>query len=110
MLKINIKNEISITRGDSGEITVILSKETGEAYEMAVGDKIELTVRESVGAEDTEISKAVTGSNIITLEPSDTKTLPYGKYVYDIQLTTADGKIYTVIPPTGFWVCEEVTE
>lgn len=110
MLKINIKNDISITRGDSGEINVILTYISGEAYEMQSGDTLQLTVREKIGAEDTEISKTVTGDNVIELTPSDTKTLPYGRYVYDIQLTTEAGKVYTVIPPAGFYVCEEVTE
>lgn len=110
MLKINIKNDISITRGDSGELNVILTDISGEVYEMQSGDTLQFTVREKIGAEDTEISKTVIGENVIELTPSDTKTLPYGRYVYDIQLTTEFGKVYTVIPPAGFYVCEEVTE
>lgn len=32
-----------------------------------------------------------------------------GKYLYDVELTTASGDVYTVIVPTTFEVLKEVT-
>ena len=49
------------------------------------------------------------GGAAIHIRPEDTKELSFGKYLYDIQLTTADGDIYTVIPPTTFEILKEVT-
>ena len=37
---------------------------------------------------------------LLVLEPEDTKTLPFGKYVYDIQITYADGR-WTLLSPRG---------
>jgi hypothetical protein len=42
------------------------------------------------------------------LQPEDTADLPYGKYVYDIELDM-DGIIQTVIPMSSFILDKEVT-
>ena len=44
----------------------------------------------------------------LTLQPSDTKNLPFGNYVYDIELTTADGFVDTFIGPATFTLTGEV--
>ena len=51
----------------------------------------------------------MTGSNQFHIEPEDTKFLSFGKYLYDVELTTASGDVYTVIVPTTFEVLKEVT-
>ena len=38
-----------------------------------------------------------TDTMVLELEPSDTKSLSFGTYVYDIELTTATGSVSTVI-------------
>ena len=53
------------------------------------------------------ISKTVT--NAIVLTPSDTNDLPYGKYVYDLQLNRANGYVETIITPSTLIIGEEVT-
>ena len=45
---------------------------------------------------------------LLVLEPEDTKTLPFGKYVYDIQITYADGKVDTFITKGRLRLTEEV--
>lgn len=40
---------------------------------------------------------------------AETERLAYGTYVYDIQLTTEDGTVDTVVPPHPFVLKEEVT-
>lgn len=58
---------------------------------------------------DVALSKtAVKG--VIDIVPADTKSLTTGNYVYDIQLTTFGGNIYTIVPISNFEIGEEVTQ
>ena len=43
------------------------------------------------------------------IEPEDTSGLDFGNYVYDVELTLADGTVNTIIPPSTFKVMGEVT-
>lgn len=45
---------------------------------------------------------------ILTLNPEDTKHLPFGKYVYDIELTKATGEVDTFITKAILKLTEEV--
>lgn len=45
---------------------------------------------------------------MLTLEPQDTADLNFGKYVYDIQLTKANGKVDTFISKAILKLSEEV--
>lgn len=99
---------ITMTRGDSESITVSV-KDRG----LIDGDKIELTVRTSPTAPNRILHKVVTefedGKAIIRLYPEDTARKPFGVYWYDVQLTMADGSVYTIIKPHNFTLAEEVT-
>lgn len=44
----------------------------------------------------------------LVLRPEDTKALKFGKYVYDIQITTKDGIVCTFIAKAQFKLTEEV--
>lgn len=103
-----------MTRGDSAVIQVDLTDPQGQPYEMQEADTLTMTVRRSV-ASDLLIQKVVTGTNEIRLEQQDTKELDFGRYVYDIQLDTADGDTFTVIgvestSARNFVLTPEVTE
>ena len=55
---------------------------------------------------DIALSKtAVKG--VIDIVPADTKSLTTGNYVYDIQLTTFGGNIYTIVPISNFEIGED---
>lgn len=99
---------ISMTRGDSESIRVSLSNST-----FSPGDKVELTVRREPTHPTKLIHKTVTefedGKAVIRIQPEDTGAIPFGSYVYDIQLTRADGTVYTIIKPSTFSVLTEVT-
>ena len=45
---------------------------------------------------------------MLVLLPEETKRLNFGKYVYDIQLTRADGRVDTIIAKAAFKLTEEV--
>ena len=53
------------------------------------------------------MSYSITGTTI-TLTRGDTADLNFGKYVYDIQLTKANGKVDTFITKATLKLSEEV--
>lgn len=108
MLKVS-NGVVTLTRGDTARLSVDLTGEDGTAYEMAAGDTLALTVKRSTADADALISKESKGSSAFVLDPSDTSGLAYGRYRYDVQLTTAGGDVCTVCGPSAFVVGEEVT-
>ena len=109
MLSVSKYGEIQLTRGDTARLTVDITYDDGGAYEVKESDVLTLTVKKNY--EDTEplIEKEVTGSNLFHIKPEDTASLAFGKYKYDVQLTTAEGDVYTVVDDKVFNVCKEVS-
>lgn len=103
MFRVTESGRILLTRGDTAYINVVT-----DDYTPQDGDQIKLTVKRSTADKDTLIQKMVS-DGVVKIEPKDTETLDYGTYVYDCQLTTAAGDVYTFIPPTDFVLQEEVT-
>lgn len=110
MLYINEDGTIRLTRGDTARLTVSIANDlTNSDYSLNEGDTLTLTVKRTVKDSEICFQKVLTGSNMFTIEPDDTKELPYGKYKYDVQLTTASGDVFTIIEPATFEVLSEVT-
>lgn len=110
MLYIESNNVIKLTRGDTAKLTVPIENDLDNtSYVMDEQDVLTFTIKKSVKDNDNLVQKVVTGSNNFHIKPEDTDSLPFGKYVYDVQLTTAGGDIYTVIEPTTFEILSEVT-
>lgn len=102
----DLKN-LKMTRGDSANISV-------NGLSLVNGDTIYMTVKDNVNSDDKKFQKIVTsftpeGNAIVFIEPTDTKGLNYKTYVYDIQLTRANGSVSTVVKPHEFKVESEVT-
>jgi len=101
----DLKN-IKMPRGDSESITV-------NGLSLVAEDTIYFTVKTNTNTKVISFQKKITefvnGSAVIPIEHSDTKDLNFGRYVYDIQLTKADGTVTTVIQPHEFKIGEEVT-
>lgn len=109
MLYIDDKT-IKLTRGDTARLTVpIVNLANNGEYTMESGDILYFTVKKTAKDSDFLFQKSVTGSNSIHIRPEDTAALSFGKYKYDVQLTTATGDVYTVIEPSTFEVMEEIT-
>lgn len=89
-------NKIYLTRGDSLSIELDLTDSAGSKYIPAEGDKVEFTVKSSVSVKDPLIVKTGT---LININYEDTAGLPFGGYVYDVQVTFANGERDTVIAP-----------
>lgn len=101
----DLKN-ISMTRGDSESLTV-------KGLSLVFGDVIQMTVRTNMNSARKELEKKITefvnGEAIINITPEDTKSMRFSTYVYDIQLTRANGTVTTIITPHEFKVEGEVT-
>ena len=67
---------------------------------MQAGDVLTLTVRALPSADSPALIQidALPGSRRIVFSHADTAELDVGRYSADVQLTTADGKRYTVWP------------
>jgi hypothetical protein len=102
-----LKNEVRMTRGDTAIFDLEITDPAGEPYELQDGDVVRFTIRKTPGSGDIFVSK--TGGIEIIIDPADTAKIPFGRYCYDVELTKADGTVDTIIPPTKFEICEEVT-
>jgi hypothetical protein len=105
--------DVYMTRGDSGTILVKCKKD-GAEVPFKEGDKVYFTVKTSPNVEEKLIQKVETtfleGKAVIEIKPEDTKDLRFNReYYYDVQLTMADGRVFTIIKPSKFVVTEEVT-
>lgn len=110
MLYVKTDGSISLTRGDTAQFQVsIENKATGQAYVVQPTDTIRMTLKKTTKDASYLFQKVSTGTNIIDINPEDTNGLAFGKYVFDVQLTTSDNKVYTVTGPNVFTILEEVT-
>lgn len=100
MLKVE-RNHIYITRGDTMTLIVIPTLD-GEAYTPNAEDKfrfaLALGYRNGNGASQLVMTKDIPVDTLtFTLSPEETKKLVYPEYVYDVELTHADGSVDTFI-------------
>ena len=92
---------IYLTKGDDAVLEVSsIATEGGEEYALQDTDVLTLTVRALPSADSPALIQidALPGSNRIVFRHEDTAELTVGQYSADVQLTTADGKRYTVWP------------
>lgn len=110
------KNEIKLTRGDTMRLKVVIKKD-GVEYTPQEGDVVRFALEHdtlnSTGTEYTDpeplILKGVPiDTMILMLNPADTKDLGFGRYVYDLEITFADGTVDTFITAMPFNLTEEV--
>lgn len=95
---------IELTRGDSFSTYVTL-----EGYEPTEGDRIRFAMKKSYkDVEPVLVKEVPTDTMILSLRPADTKELAFGRYVYDMELTTAGGDVFTFITKGLFILTEEV--
>jgi hypothetical protein len=109
LFNISQNGEIKLTRGDSAEVKIDVSYENGEKYVVKQGDKLVLTVKKKTSDKNALIEKAFGENGTVKIEPEDTKGFNFGVYKYDVELTTKNGDVYTVVEPNDFHICEEVT-
>ena len=103
-------NSIKLTRGDSFYVTVTMKrKDTGEEYTPQEGDVIRFGLKKNAEQANCLIEKIIPNDTLVLhLEPNDTKPFPFGKYVYDIEITFANGDVDTFINNADFSLVTEV--
>lgn len=106
MFQINNKT-IKITRGDTGIFTLDIKRQDGTPYDYS-NDTVLFTVKQDTNTDVVLIQKTVVYGENITIEPNDTKSLKYGDYVYDVEVTSGN-IVDTIISPSKFIVLPEVT-
>ena len=110
MLYVEADGTIRLTRGDTARLSLDIRKcRTEEEYVLAPGDILRFTIKRSVEDSNTILQKVLKETTTLHLLPEDTADLPYGKYKYDIELTTETGDVYTIVEPSTFELMKEVT-
>lgn len=101
--------KITLTRGDSAKITISIYDSVGNPYTPQTGDKVRFALKRNYTSEDALIKKQIP-TNTLELEllPSDTESLAFGSYVYDIELTYANGDVDTFISRGMLFLAQEV--
>lgn len=110
MIKVTSNNTIIMTRGDTLILPLIIMDELGETYIPVEGDSIRFALKKSYKDAEPLLTKIIPiDSMTLRLESTDTKDLEQpGSYVYDVQLTTIDGIVNTIIPNGKLRIKEEV--
>lgn len=110
MLYVLEDGTIKLTRGDTAKLDVSITEDqSGQEIEINDTDILTLTVKRSINDSEPSFQKIITGSTTFHIEPSDTSKLKFGKYIYDVQMSSASGDVYTVIEPSTFELLKEVT-
>ena len=105
MLEITNGN-IKLTRGDTAYLTVSVNI-GDEPYTVKTDDVLTMTVKADYNDEPL-IEKKLRGTTTFHIEPKDTKGLEFGTYVYDVEITPANGDNFTIIADKKFKVTNEV--
>ena len=111
VLTVDKDNTIHLTRGDTARFSLgrIVNTVTNTNYTPTAEDTVTMTIKKTVLQADPCVQLIVPGGEVLHIKPEDTKSMAFGKYVYDIQITMADGDVYTIVPPATFDLLKEVT-
>lgn len=92
-----INNKIFLVRGDTFRATVGMER-NGEPYIPQEGDVVRFAMKRDYKDQTTLVSRVIPNDTLVLeLEPEDTKSLGFGLYRYDIEITYANGDVDTFI-------------
>lgn len=95
---------ITLTRGDTLRTIVGI-----KGYTPCEDDEIRFAMAADYDCTNVLVEKCIPWDTMeLVLNPEDTKSFPYGKYVYDIQITLSDGTVDTFISKGIIKLTEEV--
>lgn len=112
----NKKQPISMVRGDSElyDVEIVIN---GDKYTPTDGDLVRFAVKRPAMTHDKSrylddkplLVKEIPISTMqLTLEPEDTKNLPFGAYEYDMEIKFEDGRVKTFVEASPFVLRKEV--
>lgn len=94
---LNLENEnITLTREDTAVIQLDINV-NGNPYDFNENDKIIFSVKQSYDDTDYVLQRQL-NSKYVTISHDDTNNLEVGTYVYDVQISFADGQVVTYGP------------
>lgn len=100
---------ITLTRGDTFKAQISITDKSGNAYTPEEGDSVRFAMKQAYSdAEPLVVIDIPIDTMILVIQPSDTKSLSFGTYVYDIELTKANGDVDTFITTSKLKLTEEV--
>jgi len=100
---------IVLTRGDSFKQIITAKDMDGKPYTPVSGDVIRFAVKKNYSDQNIVIEKQIPyDTMLLQLSPSDTKSLEFGTYVYDIKITYANGDVNTFLDKGTLKLTEEV--
>ena len=103
------KNTIFLTRGDTFKAHLTINYPDGSVYTPKEGDSIRFALKENIEDEECLILRDIPiDTMLLVLYPEDTKELEFGSYVYDVQLTKANGDVDTFITASKLKLTAEV--
>lgn len=114
-LNIESNTNLTIQRGTTKVINVVIYNNDNSIYTLESGDKLIFGVKKSISDTGYVIKKISTSDNKdgdgynITLEPDDTQNL-LGNYLYELALQTANGEYYIIIDCSEFVVTNTLTQ
>lgn len=109
MFVIDKNNKIKLTVGDTATMLIQIFDLDNKEYEIQEDDVITFTLKKTATSKDIALTKTATEDNYIIINSSDTSGLTTGLYVYDVQLKTKEGFVYTIIPTSFFQLTSEVS-
>ena len=102
-------NTIYLTRGDTFKAHLTITYPDGSVYTPIEGDRIRFALKEDIDDEECLILNEIPiDTMLLVIYPEQTKDLDFGTYVYDIQLTKANGDVDTFITASKFKITAEV--
>lgn len=113
MYEVGKNNAITMVKGDTVILDLNIFDQENTPYEPKEGDRIRFALKKRYDDSEPLLVKVIpTDTMQLVIEPEDTKNLLcgeyHGRYKYDIELTTADGFVDTIIPRADFTIIEEV--
>ena len=101
---------IKMTRGDTLRAVLDLFDEEGNRYTPISGDSLRFAMKKNYNDATPILFKSIPNDTLeLWLEPNDTKNLPQpSSYVYDIEITYANGDVDTFIDKAKLILTEEV--
>ena len=100
---------ITLTRGDTFKAQISITDRNGNPYVPKDGDKVRFAMKTTYSDPEPLVNIDIPiDTLILVIKPEDTHGLPFGNYVYDIQLTKENGEVDTFITTSKLKLTEEI--
>ena len=92
-------SELAIDNKEAFKDLVSIAKDAlnGKAYTPQEGDTLRFALSDGFGKEALVIKDIPINTCVLEIEPNDTKDLKFKTYKYDVQFTSAQGRVSTII-------------